>query len=276
MAQLLILIATFFLSRKQNKADTMETKPKQNEEQETGRTNQVWIILIICVLGYVLYRGWGKTQKEVYSDNIGKDAESQQAQLLRQAFNPSGNSWLMALDGTDEESVFSVATQIKDYGKVADAYRVLYGADLSSDLAEELNRADLTKFWDIVYKRTSTGTTPTPTNTTPTGSYPGQPTPTTPGAPVRGQLLENLAWKKKTIFATATVNVRDYNNPNRIVKQVKKGAMIGTYWATADYTNLPNKGNKTRYVITNDGGINNDYFDINGTKYLVVLSSVTI
>lgn len=275
MVQILILLATLFLSRKPNNS-TMETKPKSDEQQETGRTNQVWVILIICVLGYVLYSGWRKTQKEVYSDNIGKDAESQQAQLLRQAFNPSGTGWLMAVDGTDEETVMAVAAQISNYGKVADAYRVLYGADLSSDLADELTRADLTKFWDIVYKRTPTTSPPT---TTPGGGFPGNtnpPMPTTPGAPVRGPLLQNSAWKKKTIFATATVNVRDYNNPKRIVKQVKKGAMIGTYWATADYTNLPNTGNKNRYVITNDGGINNDVFDIGGTKYLVVLSSVTI
>lgn len=65
--------------------------------------------------------------------------EVRQAMGLRSAMNPSGISWLMWSDGTNENAIAQVASQIQNLDAVAAAYRNLYGKELIRDLQNELN-----------------------------------------------------------------------------------------------------------------------------------------
>ena len=64
-----------------------------------------------------------------------------QAMSLRSAINPSGVSWLMWADGTNEAVIQQVASQIQDLEAVGRAYRNLYASDLLPDLQKELSTA---------------------------------------------------------------------------------------------------------------------------------------
>jgi hypothetical protein len=66
------------------------------------------------------------------------------------AFNPSGNTWLQAADGTDNVKVFELASQIKDFPKVQKYYRDLYKSSLTEDLGKELSSTELARFWAII------------------------------------------------------------------------------------------------------------------------------
>lgn len=58
---------------------------------------------------------------------------------LRSAMNPSGISWLMWSDGTNENAISQIAAQIQDLDAVATAYRNLYAQELIRDLQNELS-----------------------------------------------------------------------------------------------------------------------------------------
>ena len=57
-------------------------------------------------------------KKEGAEADLPTDQSAQQAQAFMTAFNPSGNTWLQAADGTDNVKVFELATQVKDFAKV--------------------------------------------------------------------------------------------------------------------------------------------------------------
>lgn len=65
--------------------------------------------------------------------------EVRQAMGLRSAINPSGVSWLMWSDGTNENAIEQIASQISDLDSVATAYRNLYGKELIKQLQGELD-----------------------------------------------------------------------------------------------------------------------------------------
>jgi hypothetical protein len=65
--------------------------------------------------------------------------EVRQAMGLRSAMNPSGISWLMWSDGSNENAIAQIASQIQDLDTVATAYRSLYSDDLLKDLQKELS-----------------------------------------------------------------------------------------------------------------------------------------
>jgi hypothetical protein len=73
-----------------------------------------------------------------------------QAMSLKSAMNPSGTSWLMWSDGTKEDAIRQIATQITNMDAVNRAYRNLYQRELLSDLQSELSTADLNAFLQTV------------------------------------------------------------------------------------------------------------------------------
>ena len=75
----------------------------------------------------------------------------QQAIRLQQAMNPSGQTWLMWGDGTDEKEVFAVAREIRSLSEVQRLYKsITRGRRLLEDLKGELDSDDFKKFINIV------------------------------------------------------------------------------------------------------------------------------
>ena len=81
---------------------------------------------------------------------LGQSKEGQQALQIRAALNPSGMSWLMGADGTNNKALFITARNITDFKAVASAYRNLFQSDLSTDLTNELKAQEATMFFNIV------------------------------------------------------------------------------------------------------------------------------
>lgn len=185
----------------------------------SGKYNKALQWLSIAALLYFLVSAVSKSKQQAYLNNAGQDVTTQQAQALRDAFNRSGVSYLMAFDGTDTDLVFQTAAQITDYKAVSEAYRVLYpGSELTTDLQTELSRTDLQKFWNTVYRTPGT-----------TGS-----TTTTPSLVGR------------TVQAIQLVNVRTKPKPTVVDHQAKAGQTIGTYVSEADLTI---NGKKDRFIL---------------------------
>lgn len=76
--------------------------------------------------------------------------EVRQAMGLRSALNPSGISWLMWSDGTNEDAIAQLSTQISNLEAVSAAYRNLYGDELMSDLQGELSSNHFNTFLQTV------------------------------------------------------------------------------------------------------------------------------
>lgn len=75
------------------------------------------------------------------------------AQLLRQALNPSGNGWMVDLDGTNEDLIKSTASQITDLKEVAKWYESQYQESLYARLQKELSPEDYQKFLNLIQKK---------------------------------------------------------------------------------------------------------------------------
>lgn len=94
--------------------------------------------------------------------------EVRQAMGLRSAINPSGVSWLMWSDGTNEKAIEQIASQIQNLDAVATAYRNLYGKELIKHLQGELDSDRFNAFLQTVSNnRINNGTS----SNVPSGSY---------------------------------------------------------------------------------------------------------
>ena len=92
-------------------------------------------------------KSWRERQTSALAD---ERAEVRQAMGLRSAMNPSGISWLMWSDGTNEDAIAQIASQIQDLDTVATAYRNLYSDDLLKDLQSELSTTLFNSFLQTV------------------------------------------------------------------------------------------------------------------------------
>lgn len=118
-----------------------------------------------------LYLGYRVTSKAIKNRRekttsalADKSPEVRQAMGLRSAMNPSGISWLMWSDGTNESAISQIASQIQNLDSVIVAYRNLYQDELMKDLQSELNTEDFNAFLQAVsnnrYNRQSGSSTP--------------------------------------------------------------------------------------------------------------------
>lgn len=165
------------------------------------------------VIGLLVFNAlFRKSAQAEALNNAPTDNNSQLAIQLRQALNPSGAGWLMGSDGTDEDALFSLAPQLRGgiFQAVAQRYELLYRSNLTTDLQNELSAPDLQKFWALV-NGSSIPTTPTPSTSGNTGT----------GTPPRAN--------GKKVVATKVYNIRDYENPQKVIKQSKVGETIGVY-----------------------------------------------
>jgi len=103
---------------------------------------------------YLGYRVTNKAIKNMRSRNTSvladQSPEVRQAMGLRSAMNPSGVSWLMWSDGTNEDAIAQIASQITNLDAVATAYRNLYGKELIQDLQGELSTDKFNAFLQTI------------------------------------------------------------------------------------------------------------------------------
>lgn len=103
----------------------------------------------------VVIFGGIKITKKIIKNQTDKNnsPEVQYAKRLRTAMSPSGIWWLP--DGTNEKGVMNVAYDISNddnvrFRDVQNAYKKLYGKNLSEHLESELDTNEYTKFLSIV------------------------------------------------------------------------------------------------------------------------------
>ncbi|MVM34872.1 hypothetical protein GO755_32890 [Spirosoma sp. HMF4905] len=216
-----------------------------------GYNNLLAVALVVLVI-YLFISGFNKSKQQAYLDNAGLDKTTQMAQALRDAMNRSGIKLMMSVDGTDLDLVMSTAALITDYKAVSDAYRVLYGSELTTDLQEELTRDQLQQFWNVVYK---TNATTTPTTTNPTSNV------------------------GKTVTAIQTSNIRADVSPYEVVvnilgqrRQASAGQVLGKYVSERLLPDLPNKGDKLTFVKYEESA----FFGTYTVPYWVLKSAVKI
>lgn len=111
----------------------------------------VAVVSVVGFFGYRFYKDWRveKTQKNE-EKKLGSSFEGQQAMQIKAALNPTGFSFMRWGDGTNLTSLYSVARNISDFGKVTEAYRNLYDNSLAEALTNELNTNELTTFYKII------------------------------------------------------------------------------------------------------------------------------
>ena len=172
--------------------------------------------VVIGVGSWLIYK-FGKkiieTARQKSTENLIDDSPAvRQAMLLRNAMNPSGISFMMSFDQTNEDMIYDTAKQISNIDEVIKAYRKLYNSSLLHDLQGELDSNEYQKFLTLISS---------------------SPIKSGGAAPV------TFAKKSQIIIAKKAVNVRktpdaSYNGAiyenkanDNIIYQSKAGAFIG-------------------------------------------------
>jgi len=112
------------------------------------------IILLILVILF-FFRGrirkMIRQRKERQFDNNETQDVNQIAQQYRSASNPSGVSWMIDFDGTDEDAIDKLAYQSKkNFSSIADAYRQKFGETLTDRMRAELDTDDFQSWHNII------------------------------------------------------------------------------------------------------------------------------
>ena len=123
-------------------------------QRATGKAVRLVGTAVAGFVGYKLlqnlYQNFARSQAQ---HQLLKSRAARQAQQLKMGMNPSGFDWLMAADGTNENTIFNAAKSIQSFSEVQRKYRQLYpGRNLIEDLEAELDSEDLTKFYGFMQK----------------------------------------------------------------------------------------------------------------------------
>ncbi|TSE10340.1 hypothetical protein [Aquimarina algiphila] len=115
---------------------------------------KVQIAILIIILYFVFKKKIKKLihriRQRKFDKNEAQDV-NQIAQQYRSASNPSGISWMINVDGTDEKEIERLGYQSK--GKlqpIANAYRLKFDESLSDRLRKELSPEDFQDWKNIV------------------------------------------------------------------------------------------------------------------------------
>ncbi|MCF6183095.1 MAG: hypothetical protein L3J56_00470 [Bacteroidales bacterium] len=155
-------VAASIIANKANKMTEKKTPVTGRTESdvklalyEAERKRKTRNIILKSVGAAVVIIGGVKITKKIIKNQTDKNnsPEVQYAKRLRTAMSPSGVWWLP--DGTNERGVMSVAFDISNddtvrFRDVQNAYKKLYGKNLSEHLEGELNTDEYTKFLNIV------------------------------------------------------------------------------------------------------------------------------
>ncbi|TSE05430.1 hypothetical protein [Aquimarina algiphila] len=115
---------------------------------------KVQIALLIIVLYFIFKKKIKQLihnyRQRKFNKNEGRDV-NQIAQQYRSAANPSGISWMINADGTDEEEIEKLGFQTKgQLQPIADAYRLKFDESLSDRLRKELSPKEFQNWRNIV------------------------------------------------------------------------------------------------------------------------------
>ncbi|MFC5047681.1 hypothetical protein ACFSTE_05895 [Aquimarina hainanensis] len=119
----------------------------------SNRKVQIAILLIIL---YLIFRAKIKRWIYLYKQRkFNKDEAlnpNQLAQQYRAAANPSGISWLINADGTNERQIENLAYQSKNnFQPIANAYNLKFEESLTDRLRKELSPKEYQDWHNIVF-----------------------------------------------------------------------------------------------------------------------------
>jgi hypothetical protein len=175
---------------------------------KASQNRKLITIVLVLVLVFLIRK---EIRKQVQANEYDALANSLNAQLafqIRQACNPGGSVLgysLIDVDGSEEQKLFVVASQISDWTGVQDSYFRLYGESLVKRLENELG-TDFQKFIETIPKAGST-------------TQPG----TNPGTPPTNYL-------GYVVVSLASMNLYYKDSPTKIAKTVAGGKNLGE-WA---------------------------------------------
>jgi len=129
-------------------------KPTKSQQKQANMQKNAAIGVIVIVALIALYYGAKAVARNIKKAEFDKnpaDDPVRLAQEYRLAINPSGMSWLKAVDGTDEESIMTLARSTKgQLDEVQKMYKNKFGTTLTDDLRDELSSDEYQKWFDIV------------------------------------------------------------------------------------------------------------------------------
>lgn len=115
-----------------------------------------YVLLGLLVIVLVLFfknrikRAFRAIKEESFDANETKDV-NQIAQQYRSASNPSGFSWMIDFDGTDEDSIRNLAFQTKGaFERVSQAYNDKFDETLTDRMRNELDTESFQNWKSII------------------------------------------------------------------------------------------------------------------------------
>lgn len=105
---------------------------------------------------YLIKKWWDKKKAEELAKKYANNPGYQKALQLRNAFNPSGISWMIDFDGTVESAVLETIATLKDkaeWDTMVTIYQDAYGESLIDRTNKELGTDDLAKFNQLLQAR---------------------------------------------------------------------------------------------------------------------------
>jgi hypothetical protein len=118
-------------------------------------TNKYVLMVLIILVLLFFFRGrirkMIKRRREKQFDKNETQDVNQIAQQYRSASNPSGISWMIDFDGTDEEAIDKLAYQSKNnFPAIANAYRQKFDETLTDRMRAELSTEDFQSWHNII------------------------------------------------------------------------------------------------------------------------------
>lgn len=197
---------------------------------------------VIGIGGYFLYKLgrkiFTKARKSSTEKKLDDSLEVRQATILRNAMNPSGVSWLMSFDRTNEDKIFETAKNIVKLDDVMSAYKKLYDDDLLKDLQSELDTEEYQKFLTLISSN-----------------------PSKTGAAATSFAKKNqLVVAKKEVYVRSTPDASyheafyESSSGNNILFQAKAGDFIGYATGKQEYDSKNDvKFIQAGYVVKKEG-----------------------
>lgn len=117
--------------------------------------NKYIMIGIITLIVLFFLKGKIKRLIQNYNESQFDKNETtdvnQLAQQYRSASNPSGSSWMIDFDGTDEDAIEKLAFQTKDhFTDVASAYKQKFNETLTDRMRAELGSDEFQNWHNII------------------------------------------------------------------------------------------------------------------------------
>jgi len=128
---------------------------KASKKAAKAVKNPKFVTAILVIVVVIFFRKKLKNaienfRRNRFDRNEGSDVNSI-VQQYRSAVNPSGVSWLIDVDGTNEEEVLRLAEQSKgQFQEVARAYRAKFNESITDRMRSDLSVSDFAKWQDLV------------------------------------------------------------------------------------------------------------------------------